>query len=414
MICGNRSRVVRVLLSTYDSRGGVEPLVALALELRRAGVEAVLVAPPDNAERLAEVGVPLVPVPRTVRSLAHGERRPTPADVPRIAAELHDAQFDVLAGAAEQGCDAIVATGLPSVVAAAQSVAEMLGVHSVRAGFWPAALPSPRYRPFPLPGRPLPEGVTDNEALWRHNAESYNVLFGEAINARRVAVGLPPVDDVRALVLGNRTWLAADPVLAPWEGPGYVDVVQTGAWITPDERPLPAGLEAFLDAGEPPVYAGFGSLPAPADFARVAVEAARAHGRRIIVGRGWADLAPADAADCFAVGEVNQQALFRRMAAVVHHGGAGTTTTATRSGAPQVVVPQIADQPYWAARVVDLGVGVAHDGPTPTVESLSTALEAALSVEIRKRATAVAPTIRTDGTAIAVRLLREAILEAAA
>ena len=93
------------------------------------------------------------------------------------------------------------------------------------------------------------------------------------------------------------------------------------------------------------------------------------------------------------------------MAAVVHHGGAGTTTTAARAGAPQVVVPQIADQPYWAGRVADLGIGAAHDGPTPTVESLSAALETALAPETRARATAVAGMIRTDGATVAARLL---------
>ena len=87
--------------------------------------------------------------------------------------------------------------------------------------------------------------------------------------------------------------------------------------------------------------------------------------------------------DSFAVGEVNQQALFGRVAAVVHHGGAGTTTTAARAGAPQVVVPQIVDQPYWAGRVAELGIGAAHDGPTPTVESLSAALRTALTPETR-------------------------------
>ncbi|MET1071041.1 MAG: nucleotide disphospho-sugar-binding domain-containing protein, partial [Umezawaea sp.] len=97
------------------------------------------------------------------------------------------------------------------------------------------------------------------------------------------------------------------------------------------------------------------------------------------------------------------------VAAVVHHGGAGTTTTATRAGAPQVVVPQLADQPYWAGRVADLGVGVAHDGPTPTVESLSTALGTALSAGTRERAAAVAGTIRTDGAAVAARLLVDAV-----
>jgi vancomycin aglycone glucosyltransferase len=93
------------------------------------------------------------------------------------------------------------------------------------------------------------------------------------------------------------------------------------------------------------------------------------------------------------------------VAAVVHHGGAGTTTTAARSGAPQVVVPQAGDQSYWAARVADLGIGAAHDGPTPTIESLSVALKTTLTPETRARATAVAGTIRTDGAMVAAKLL---------
>jgi vancomycin aglycone glucosyltransferase len=97
------------------------------------------------------------------------------------------------------------------------------------------------------------------------------------------------------------------------------------------------------------------------------------------------------------------------MAAVVHHGGAGTTTTATRAGAPQVVIPQLADQPYWAGRVADLGIGTAHDGPTPTTESLSAALRTVLTPETRARATAVAGTIRTDGATVAATLLLDAV-----
>jgi UDP:flavonoid glycosyltransferase YjiC (YdhE family) len=150
--------------------------------------------------------------------------------------------------------------------------------------------------------------------------------------------------------------------------------VQTGAWILPDERPLPEELEAFLGAGAPPVYVGFGSIPmrASTDVARVVIEAIRAHGRRVLVARGWTDLALIDDQDdCFVVGEVNHQALFSRVAAVVHHGGAGTTTTAALAGAPQLVVPQIVDQPYWAGRVAELGISAAHDGPTPMGEQLA-------------------------------------------
>jgi len=114
--------------------------------------------------------------------------------------------------------------------------------------------------------------------------------------------------------------------------------------VDPARRtPLPDGLEAFLGTGEPPVYVGFGSMPlhTSTDMARVAIEAVRVQGRRPLVRRGWADLELIDDRDdCFVVGEVNQQALFGRVAAVVHHGGAGTTTTAARAGVPPNNTPQ--------------------------------------------------------------------------
>jgi vancomycin aglycone glucosyltransferase len=400
---------VRVLLSTYGGRGDVEPLVGLAVGLRELGAEARVCAPPDWAERLAEVGVPLVPLGPPVRSLMHGATPPSVADVPRLAAELIAEQFDKLPAAAE-GCDAMVATGLFPVAASAQSVAEKLGIRYAFAAYCPIFLPSPHRRPQLLPGRPLPPDVTDHRVLNDLNIQNYNALYGPALNTNRASIGLPPVDNVRDHVITDHPWLAADPILAPWQEPADLDVVQTGAWILPDERPLPAELEAFLDAGTPPVYLGFGSMRAPKDIARVAIDAVRAQGRRALVARGWADLAPIDDRDdCFAVGEVNQQQLFGRVAAVVHHGGAGTTTTAARAGAPQVVVPQMADQPYFAGRVADLGIGTAHDGPTPTTESLSAVLKTALAPETRARASAVAGTIRTDGAAVAATLLLDTV-----
>lgn len=400
---------MRVLLSTYDSRGGIEPLVGLAVRLRELGAQALVCAPPDCAERLAEVGVRLVPVGDPVRPLVHGATPPSVADVPRRAAELIAELFDKLPAAAE-GCDVVVASGLMPAVAAARSVAEMLAIRSVFVSWCPIFLPSPHHRPHPLPGRPFPPGVTDGRVLDGLDIESYNALFGAPLNTHRASVGLPPVDDVRAHILGDQPWLAADPTLAPWQEPADLRVVQTGAWIMPDERPLPSDVSAFLDAGTPPVYVGFGSMRAPAGFARVAIGAIRAQGRRALVARGWADLAPTDDGDdCFAVGEVNQQALFARVAAAVHHGGAGTTTTAARAGVPQVVVAQMADQPYWAARVAQLGIGAAHDGPVPSVESLSVALSTALAPQIRIRAKAVAGRIGTDGTTTAATLLLDGV-----
>lgn len=94
--------------------------------------------------------------------------------------------------------------------------------------YCPIYLPSPHRPAHPLPGRPLPPEVTDNQTLWDLNAQSYNELYGPALNANRVANGMAPVDNVRAHILGDRPWLAADPILAPWPEPADLDVVPHG------------------------------------------------------------------------------------------------------------------------------------------------------------------------------------------
>ncbi|WP_280373584.1 glycosyltransferase [Nocardia abscessus] len=401
---------MRVLLTTWGSRGDVEPLAGLAVALRELGAEARVCAPPDEefAKLLERVGVPLVPLGPTVHSVVANPKPPTAQDAFRLAPALVAARFDTLTAAAE-GCDALLATGL--MPAGARDVAEKLGIRYVLACFHIYGLPSRHFPPGRRPGTPSPQEETDNRVLWAQDAQRVNDLYGEALNSHRAAIGLPPVDNVRDYVFTGQPWLAADATLCPSQGMTDLDVVQTGAWILLDDRPLPNGLKAFLDAGAPPVYVGFGSMAAyaPKDIARVAIEAARAQGRRVVLARGWAELAPIDDVDdCFVVGEVNQQALFPRVAAVVHHGGAGTTTTAARAGAPQVIVPQIADQPYWAARVAELGIGVAHEGSTPTIDSLSAALTTALAPETRTRARTVAGAIRADGATVAAKLLLDA------
>nr|WP_275994367.1 nucleotide disphospho-sugar-binding domain-containing protein [Argonema antarcticum] len=109
--------------------------------------------------------------------------------------------------------------------------------------------------------------------------------------------------------------------------------------------------------------------------------------------------------DCLAQGEVNQQALFKRVAAVVHHGGAGTTTAAARAGAPQVIIPQMYDQHYWAQRIHHLGIGTAHAPGTPTTDSLTSALRNALQPDVAARAQSIATAVRGDGTLLAAQRL---------
>ena len=94
---------MRVLLSTYDSRGGVEPLLGLAVQLQALGAEAVLCAPPDEefAQRAADFGVALVPFGESVRAMNSAVTKWSEEEINRRLLGLIDDQFDAVAGAAQ-------------------------------------------------------------------------------------------------------------------------------------------------------------------------------------------------------------------------------------------------------------------------------------------------------------------------
>ena len=399
---------MRILLSTIGSRGDVQPLVALATQLKGLGQDVHLCVPPDFKEWIEGLGFSVTPIGPELRptgKVSPFASPPTPEQRRQMMEGTVAAQFQTVTEAAK-GCDMIVAATALQI--AARSVAERLNIPYVFAAYCPAVLPSRHHAPpvLAMRGDTPSAPIDDHTQVWIEDSRRWNDMWGEMLNARRTALGLAPVDDVRSYIFGDHPWLAADPVLAPWPDAPDPNVFQTGAWILHDTRLLDAKVEAFLDAGEPPVYFGFGSIRAPQDLSANMIASARALGRRAIVSRGWADLELVDdAPDCIAIGEVNQQALFARVAAAVHHGGAGTTTAAARAGAPQVVIPQHYDQHYWAGRVDQLGIGAAHASSVPTAESLAAALERALRAGTVTCARAVAGAMRGDGAEIAARRL---------
>jgi vancomycin aglycone glucosyltransferase len=333
------------------------------------------------------------------------QNSPTPEQRRQMAEATVATQFETVSAAA-QGCDMIVAATALQI--AARSVAEKMAIPYIFAAYSPAVLPSPYHPPPPLPPLPgeAPPSTNDNRELWARDAARFNALFGAALNVHRALLGLAPVSDVRSHMVTEHPWLAADPALGPWPEAGEAGVFQTGAWILPDDRPLPRELERFLESGAPPIYFGFGSTRTPQDAGQVMLQAARALGRRAIVSQGWFDVSLVEnEADCLSIGEVNVHALFSRVAAVVHHGGAGTTTAAALAGAPQLVIPSHYDQHYWAQRVHILGIGAAHAPSAPTTDSLASALGRTLRPDVAARARSIAAAVRSDGAQIAVERL---------
>lgn len=385
---------MRTLISSVGTRGDVQPVVALAQELRALGHEVRLCVPPNFTDWVSGLGFEARPIGIEMRA-------PRPGAAPAAIPDLITDQFEVLHAAAD-GCELIVGSGVHQY--AARSIAELCGIPCVVAVYAPVSLPSPDHAP---PGPvDASEGPEAHLRRWDDNKRAWNQRSLERVNSNRTRLGLQPVGDVLGHILSDRPWLAADAMLAPLPSTPGQQVVQTGAWILADASALPPELEAFLAAGEPPVYFGFGSMPVAAGSVRTLLDAARAAGRRILLSRGWADLSlTGDTRDCLAIGDVNHQALFPRVAAVVHHGGAGTTTSAARAGVPQLAVPMFSDQFYWGRRLDELRVGTAVPFAKLTTDTLGAALSKVLEPEVAQQARSLAGKVALDGAAIAARRL---------
>jgi vancomycin aglycone glucosyltransferase len=317
-------------------------------------------APPDFAGDAAQSGAEFVAIGAEVRPYLSDHADALHGGGIRFVYRMIDwgsrslaSQFAVLPHAVAD-VDRVFAAG---TILAASSAAELHGIPYRYVAFTPALLPSAELAPalFPLATRSRPV----NRALWWFTRALLSAVFRRDLNRARAALGLPPVRDVFASMLSERTVLAADRPLAPLPGDGPDASEQIPCLHPRGGDPLPEKLERFLAAGPPPVYLGFGSMTDPDPVATTGrlLAAIGALGCRALISRGWAGLGAGGLPEnVMAIETVSHARLFPRVAAVVHHGGAGTTHTAARAGVPQIVIPHVLDQFYFARRVHELGV----------------------------------------------------------
>jgi sterol 3beta-glucosyltransferase len=274
-------------------------------------------------------------------------------------------------------------------------------------------------RAFTNPILPFELPAALNRRSYAANSGGKAPFMGMINEFRREELGLPPrgrfaseerLPDGRSIPILHAYSPAVVPIPPDW--PPHVTA--TGYWfIDADPAWQPQGdLAAFLDAGPPPVYIGFGSMVTrdPAAKTALAVEALRLSGQRGVIAAGWAGLRTAKLPDTIhLLGQAPHDWLFPRMSAVVHHGGAGTTAAGLRAGRPTVIAPFFGDQPFWGRRVQALGVGPA---PLPqkrlTAEALAAAIRAVVSDDgTRTRAAALGERIRAeDGVERTVEWIR--------
>lgn len=405
-----------IMLLTVGTRGDVQPFIALGKGLKAAGYQPVLVAEDRFSTQAQQHGIEHCPI--VARSM---ELTSTTAGAQAIAGKGNKL-------ALMKQVMPMLREMLDSIAVAAQHVqpqAIVFHPKSMAGAALAEKFNMPAYIGFGIPAltptSEFPNMLFTTKSLGPLNLATYSLFnFASSSPYRRLintwrreklglstgSAGITPPSIPRLyhysvhVAPRPKDWDASNIVTGYW----FLD--EAGAW-------QPSGdLLAFLASGEPPVYIGFGSMPAEDAEAktRIVLDAVQTSGKRAVIAAGWGGLKAATAGNIFAIDAAPHDWLFPQMSAVVHHGGAGTTAAGLRAGKPTVICPFFGDQPYWGERVRALGAGPA---PLPqkrlNADALAAAIaEATSNATMRAKAEALGAAIREeDGVCNAVEAIQK-------
>ncbi len=423
---------MKFVVAVHGTRGDVEPCAAVGLELQRRGHDVVVVVPPNLVSLIERAGLRSVVAwgPSSENRVLSWDRQAiagwTPAQddgapaarrrLPNPVAEIRHFQAYLADGWAEmsttlaavaQDADLIL-TGLTYQEVAA-NVAERYGVKLAAIHYVPI-----RANTVSLPVR-LPRFLVDRGyalsewVFWR--------MLKPAEDEQRRTLGLPSVrtrSARRVVEQGTLEIQAYDNVLFPgldeeWAGRRpFVGALTMQLSTTADDD-----VAAWIDAGPPPIYFGFGSTPVedPAKLLDMIESVCAELGERALVNSSSWTEHPEPRTDAVkVVRSANFPMVFPRCRVLVHHGGSGTVAEGLKAGVPTVALWSTADQPVWSSRIKALKLGTARRFSTTTRESLLADLRTVLGTDYARRARALAArmTATTDGVTKAADLLEAA------
>jgi sterol 3beta-glucosyltransferase len=354
--------MMKIAIVCNDTRGGVQPYLALGLGLQSAGHEVRAVAPSEFTAMFAQNGIPMTPLSggdevAKLRSVGIEEKgtlatlRFMREHLPRRIADWTLETLDAC-----NGVD--VMTGGVGGMVTGLSVADRLGVPFIPTHLQPVGVRTSAYPGLMLPWFPTWLGSAGTRVSHIISDQVALMPFRSAMmKARKNALGLsgkPRAANGQPVIYGFSRYVLP----APTESDAGQHV--TGYWNMPARSwQPPAELEDFMAQGGTIVSFGFGSMAGqkPEELSEIVKTAIYRLGIRGIMISGTGTLANTQSTDqMFCINSIPHDWLFPRVHAVVHHGGAGTTGAALQAGVPSVVVPFAVDQPFWAQRVEALGV----------------------------------------------------------
>lgn len=356
-------------MATFGSLGDLHPKIAIGLELTQRGHNVAIASMEYYREKIESLGLEFFPMAphldpddqELARDLVDANKGSEAIIRGLVMPNIRQMYDDIVL--AIDGADLLV-TG--EVVYAAKSVVETTGIRWVSTSLMPLSLFSAMDPPVP-PQAPWMSslrflGPAFHRAAFRFARGTIKSWYKPYREFRR-SLGLDqdhdPIFDGK---YSNDLHLALfSKVLALPQPDWPPATLQTGFCFFDEHlnNDMPAELQEFLDAGEPPIVFTLGSAAVldARDFFDQSVEAARSLGRRAVMLYGLFSEPPRGLdAERVGFGYAPYSQVFGRAACVVHQGGAGTTGQSLRAGVPQLIVPFGHDQPDNAARCRRAGV----------------------------------------------------------
>lgn len=385
---------MRISIHTLGTRGDVQPFVALAKGLIDHAHTVQMAAPAQFEEFIASHGIGFVALPAEFLQLldtAEGQKAIAESRGVLAGFKLLGRIRPLMGELLRREWEADSAFRPDMVIFhpkcfGASHIALRLGVPSILASPLPGFTPTSAFASPLAPARSL--GPL-NKLTHVATLSSPEWLFRKELRTfRKDVLQLPKEKSpqgAQPTLYGYSRHVVPKP--ADW-GP---EVCVSGYWFLdePDWN-MPRDLKRFLDAGPPPVYVGFGSMPAddPYLLGHAVVQALARNGQRGVLARGGGAIALRDVPESIhLIDQAPHSQLFERVCAAIHHGGAGTSGAAVRAGIPSTICAFTGDQPFWAHRLHQIGVATpALNRRSLNEDSLAEAIGRMTSQTMREQA----------------------------
>lgn len=406
---------MKFALASYGSRGDVEPCVALSRELLSRGHEVCMAVPPDMVGFVEsagvtaiEYGLPTRPWQDVHRELSTHFSRHLWKDRDLISLIREDwklfkqswGQMSSALTSMAKEADLLL-TGILAEDAAA-NVAEYYDIPLATLHFAPL-----RANGQSLPFLPVAFGRSIGRASdwvgWR--------LTKRLEDRQRRELGLPKASHPaprRIVERGSLEIQAYDEMFFPGLASEWATLNVQRPFVGALTMELPSDADDevidWINAGTPPIYFGFGSVPvgSPGETLAMISAACAELGERALIVSGWTEFSDvAHLQHVKVVNSVNHAVVFPACRAVVHHGGAGTTAAGLRAGVPTLILSTWVEQALWGASVKRLQAGTTRRIPRTTAQSLVADLRTILAPQCVARAREVAAKMTSSAESVA-------------